>query len=281
MLEPGTEGLIICDDDNNEVDRRTKIVYSDPKFAYASYYVLSQLTARVKQGMEGVGSCVEVEQQGKNKCRYWLTCAHNLAHHCMRGNRFLHYTKIRIHKARQGKGHKTSTEVLEGDDKKMRIHPKWNGQPDCGFDIGLIAAGKTVEEPNNSASLWNLGKLGDKFFDVVWYHAKPEEIKKGMSVELAGFPGEKEGWPHTHTGKVVDLTKTPQGGHILWYDADATRGNSGSCVMITDKEFIKSVDHRGHIKKVIVAVHTGHCSGDNLNYGTLITSSIWEWIQQS
>jgi len=281
MSAPSSEGLITCDKDSNDVDRRTKIVYSDSKFCYASYYVLSQVTAKLKNGKHGVGSCAEVAKEGKNKGRYWLTCAHNLAHYSVRVKRLVPYTDFRIHKARQGEGEKRSTEVLLGDDKNVCIHPKYNGQPDCGFDIGLIPAGKTISEPDNSASLWSLENMGDNFFDVVWCHANPDNIKKGMSVELAGFPGEKHGWPHTHKGKVVDVTKTPLGGHILWYDADATPGNSGSCVMITDKDFIKSVDDRGNIKKVIVAVHTGHCVAENLNYGTLITSSIWEWIEKS
>jgi len=120
--------------------------------------------------------------------------------------------------------------------------------------------------------------MDDDFDDVAWNWATPDKIEKGMSVELAGFPGEMQGWPHTHTGKVVDVTKTELGGYILWYDVEATPGNSGSCVMITDKDFVRRTDGRSKIKKVIVAVHTGHSAVDNLNYGTLITTTIAEWI---
>jgi len=121
--------------------------------------------------------------------------------------------------------------------------------------------------------------MDDDWLDVIWNNADAESIKRGMAVELAGYPGEKKGWPYTHTGRVIDITKTKLGGHILWYDADATPGNSGSCVMITDKDFIKSISKKVGIKKVIVGVHTGHDPVVNLNYGTLITPSIGEWIR--
>jgi len=120
--------------------------------------------------------------------------------------------------------------------------------------------------------------MDDDFDDVAWNWATPDKIEKGMSVELACFLGEMQGWPHTHTGKVVDVTKTELGGYILWYDVEATPGNSGSCVMITDKDFVRRTDGRSKIKKVIVAVHTGHSAVDKLNYGTLITPTIGEWI---
>lgn len=116
------------------------------------------------------------------------------------------------------------------------------------------------------------------------YGVKPKHIKKGMGIELAGFPGEKGGWPYTHRGKIVEVTKTKLGGHLLLYDVDATPGNSGSCLSITDKDFLSNYRRKYNlndkIKKVTVGVHTGHCAVDNLNYGTLITPSMGKWIRK-
>jgi len=279
MWDPSEEGLIIFDKDGNEVDRRTKVIYSDRKFGYASYYMLSQITAKMLNGKKGVGSCAEVRKKGKG--RYWLTCAHNLKKWGPRNKRVVAYTDFHIYKARQGEGAGRSTLICRGDDKNVSVHPKWNGQPDCGFDIGIIPLAKIITTADSFAPLRVLNNFeSDIWRDVVWANVNPHRIKKGMSVELAGFPGEKKGWPYTHRGKIVDVTKTKLGGHLLWYDADGTPGNSGSCIMITDKHFVKSVQSSDKIQKVIVGVHTAHCDVDNLNYGTLITPSIGEWIDK-
>jgi len=279
MSLPALEGLLTSDDDGRLVDRRTKVLYRDSDFCYASYYMLSQMTAKLlNDGKKAVGSGAEVIKKGKG--RWLLTCAHNLVEYGGRTNRVVPYTDFYIYKARQGV--KTWTARYRGDDKNIRVHPKYNGNPDCGFDIGLISIMKTISQPELlKTSVWGYDNLNsDLYQDVICYHVNPDQIKKGMIVELAGFPGEKRGWPHTQRGKVVDVTKTELGGHMLWYDVDATPGNSGSCLMIIDKDYVKSVHPNGKIKKVVVGVHAGHCAAENLNYGTLITPSIGEWIDK-
>jgi len=275
MSAPSKEGLVVTDSDDKVVDRRTKIVYTDLKFNYVSYYMLSQLTAKVSDGKKGVGSCTEVLGAMKGE-RHFLTCAHNLVDYSVRSGRILPYSDSMIYKARQGE--KRSRVIFQANNKKCRVHPDYNGQPDCGFDIGIIPVIKGSEVDAKELKSWGT-MLSDNWEDVRWHAPDPDTIKKGMSVELAGYPGEKGGWPHTHTGIVVDVTKTKLGGYLIWYNCDATPGNSGSCVMITDKDFIEAtVDER--ISKLIVGVHTGHDAVEKLNYGTLITPTIDEWIMK-
>jgi len=274
MSAPSSEGLVVTDSDEKVIDRRTKIVFADLKFQNVSYYILCQLTAKVSNGKKGVGSCTAVYDGEKGE--HFLTCAHNLVDISVRSGRVVPYTDSFIYKARQGE--KRSRVTYQGNNKKCRVHPNYNGQPDCGFDIGVIPVVLDSKAEDISKEVWNT-KVSDDWRDVVWKAVDPESIKKGMAVELAGFPGEKEGWPHTHTGRVVDVTKTKLGGHLIWYDCDATPGNSGSCVMITDEDFVKTLMLKNR-RKVIVGVHTGHDSVEKLNYGTLLTPTLQEWIEK-
>jgi len=234
--------------------------------------MLCQLTAKVSNGKKGVGSCTAVEVT-QERAKQFLTCAHNLVDYSSRSGRLRPYTDSFIYKARQGE--KRSRAIFQAINKECRVHPNYNGQPDCGFDIGIIPILKDSKVEDSSREVWKT-KLSHDWADVAWKPVDPASIKKGMAVELAGFPGEKEGWPHTHTGKVVDVTKTNLGGHLIWYDCDATPGNSGSCVMITDKDYVKNYV----ASKLIVGVHTGHDSVEKLNYGTLITPVIKEWMDK-
>jgi len=276
MMAPSAEGLFTKDDRGNRVDRRTKILFNNPEFCRVSYWSLCQITAKCPRG-KGVGSCSVVET--KDKKTIFLTCAHNLVSISIRSNDQFPFKDGLIYKARQGE----DTYVLKysADLKKARIHPKYNDQASCGFDLGLVPVVEKLGRKKHREAFEVKGKdkLKDKWQDVVWSAAEPGSIKKGMTVELAGFPGEKKGWPFTHSGEIVDVTKTDLGGYLLWYNADATTGNSGSCIMITDPKFIKSRGYKGRVKKVIVGVHTGHDATDQLNYGTLITPEIMKWIE--
>jgi len=272
MSETSREGLIVSDSDNKVVDRRTKIVFKDSKFQHVSYYMLCQLTAKVLDGKKGLGSCTAVSGAMGGE-RHFLTCAHNLVECSIRSGDILPYTDIFIYKARQGE--KNMMVIFQGNNKKYRVHPKYDGQPDCGFDIGIIPVLKGSEVKRTTRKV-SVTKISDGWDDVKWSSSLPGNIKKGMAVELAGFPGEKEGWPYTHKGTVQGVTKTKLGGYLIWYDCDATPGNSGSCVMITDKDFVKSC----RCNKIIVGVHTGHCPVEKMNYGTLITPAIHKWIKK-
>jgi len=275
----GSEGLVETDNNNKEVDRRIKIVYTEPKFNFVSYYMLCQFTAIRPNGTKGVGSCSAV-RVAVDKGKHFLTCAHNLMDFSRLTRKPHFFTDIFIYKARQGE--KKARIIFSGNSEKMRFHPKYNGHPNCGFDIAIVPVIKGKEEVDidMTQKVWSPRRSANRV-DVVWDSINPDSIKEGMTVELAGFPGEKEGWPYTHTGKVRYVTKTDFGGHLIWYDCDATPGNSGSCVMITDKDFLETVGaEKIGARKVIVAVHTGYDEIEHLNYGTLITADIFEWIRE-
>merc|ERR1719474_2567719 len=117
----------------------------------------------------------------------------------------------------------------------------------------MISVSKEIDGNKSTKTYPDFNALQDNlWYDVTWSSAEAEDIKKGMSVELAGFPGEKEGWPYTHTGEIVDVTKTDLGGYLIWYNADTTPGNSGSCVMITDANYVRSNRSSSTCKKIVV-----------------------------
>merc|ERR1719184_498712 len=98
----------------------------------------------------------------------------------------------------------------------------------------------------------------------------PKDVSKGMTIELVGYPGEKEGYPFTHTAKIVDITEKENGGWVLWYDADSTPGNSGSAIYLIDEKYIANQNLEKRVTKLLIGVHTGHDDAEGLNFGTLL-----------
>lgn len=276
MSAVSKEGLLIYTKDGKGVDHREKIIYNNKKFVRQSYYTLCQMTAMAKKG-KTVGSCSGIWLKGKSKL--YLTCAHNIVDCSVRTKQQVPYSLGFIYGARQG-ANKWGT-LSKVDPNKTLVHPKYNGEPDCGFDLGIMAI-KSITTSPGDPKIWKLPKKANhpQFRDVQWSSAEPGEIKEGMDIEVAGYPGEKDGWPYTATGKIIDVVKTSLGGWLLFYNADATPGNSGSCIMVTDEDFLKKRGMKQNCKKLIIGVHNAHCSADDLNYGTLITPQLFEWIRK-
>jgi len=270
----GKESLLLHTKDGKGVDHREKIMYNNEKFVRQSYYSLCQVTANSKKG-KIVGSCSGIGAKGNGK--YYLTCAHNIVDCSARTKKLLPYSLGSIYGARQGVD-KWGI-VCKVDPDKTLVHPKYNGEPDCGFDLGLMAI-KSIEKGPKDTNTYKFPEKANKlqFVDVQYSFAERGEIKEGMDIEVAGYPGEMKGWPYTATGKIVDVVKGSLGGWLLFYDADATPGNSGCPIMITDEDFLKKRGMKQNCKKLIIGVHNAHDSADNLNYGTLITPQIYKWI---
>ena len=55
---------------------------------------------------------------------------------------------------------------------------------------------------------------------------------KGQTIEVVGYPGDKKGHLYSSSGQLHSCKKTPSGGVILYYNTDATPGNSG-CPLFT------------------------------------------------
>jgi len=51
--------------------------------------------------------------------------------------------------------------------------------------------------------------------------------------------------------------------------------------MVTDKTFLKSVTNNPAIKKVLIGVHAGQDDVVGWGYGTLITKSLHDWIENN
>jgi len=273
MMTPDmAEGLIKADDSGEKTDRRTKILFSDDKYGkYISYRALCQVTGAVTNlKKKGVGSGCGIN--AKDGTQYLLTCAHNLLQWSHILNKLVSFTSLKMYRMRQGENSWRCCSSM--DDTTIVAHPKYDGKADCGYDIGMCQLKKVISENINNDSFKN-GRISD----VIWDGCYPRRLAKGMSIEIAGYPGEKHGHPYTHTGIIVAVTKTKNGGHLLWYDVDTTCGNSGSPIMITDKKYVEKYG-KSPATKVVIGVHTGYSFVEGLNFGTLITPSLFRWIMK-
>jgi len=251
-------------DSDKKHDQRIRIDYNDRKYNCKSYFMLGQLKATIPSGHNVVGTCIYIKLQDN----LILTAAHNIVCYSRFREEMVFFKDPLVYIARQG--------IRKWGKKKFlgngRIHPKYNRYPDCGFDIGLFAQWK--DEGNGNKESFQLNKTRKN--DVILSFADPEDIKKGMSVEVAGYPGEKEGYAYTQTGVVRAVTRNKEG-YVIWHDCETTPGNAGSPIMITDKKISKD---KG-VEKVIIGIHTGYDVDLGLGIGTLITPSIFKWIQKT
>jgi hypothetical protein len=264
MCPLSDEGLVTRNDDGKAVDRRIKIFYDNRKFHKSSYFSLCQVTSKLRDGSKAVGSGFYINSRG-----VYITSAHNVMAFSIRTKLPIIFGDWRIYSARQGEDNYVDCSFVNND--KVSIHHEFNGQSIFGFDISKLLVTNKFN-PRKTRYTQSLA------MDVTFAEPRLNDIKSGMTVEVAGYPGKGRGYPFTHIGKVVDITSTALGGCLLWYDVDTTPGNSGSCVMITDMNYVRTCTSDPGIRKVIVGVHSGHDEVKQLNYGTLITTSLYKWI---
>jgi len=264
------EGLIVKGKDGKYIDRRILVDFSDSKFGVQkSYRMLCQLTARIPNGQKMVGSCFKIHRNNKE---YIVTCAHNIVGWSILRKKFYNFKWHVCYEMRQGESSWMKCHYL--DASKLRVHPKHNRDGDSGYDVAVCSQGEIVSKGKNNGAFVKYHGTAD----VLMHPCDPKNLKVGMSVEVAGYPGEKLGQPHTHTGVIVGWVKAKAGGYVLLYDVDCTCGNSGSPIMITDEEYLKKQNASPGVKKIIIGIHTGHDELEGHNYGTLITPSLEKWI---
>jgi len=262
------EGLFKQDENGNELDRRKKILYSTPKIGnLQSYQSLCLITGKLPKFTTVGSGCRVSVRDGK----WVLTCAHNVTGWSAFQERWVNFPSLRMYNMRQGEKTWYMCRLLN---QTINFHPKYNGHPDCGYDIAICQQMEVNSMLVNCSSF----KVDVTKKDVIFKGCDPSILEKGIAVEVAGYPGEKRGHPYTHTGKIVKVSKTDLGGYIVWYDVDCTMGNSGSPIMITDKNWLNKHISKDSVRKVIIGVHTGQNVMDELNYGTLITPSVLSWI---
>jgi len=229
-----------------------------------------------------VASNLNRPQHGINiKTVKYLTLARNLVHFSFHSKRFVpNKDKYNIYKERHGADR--SLVKMVGDHNNVYIHPKYNGYPDCGFDIGILPFMENVGRRSSSKSVDNgAGVDTTGWHDVLLFDGKVDSIEKGMTVEVAGYPSKRGSSQESDNGKIIDVRRTKQGGYLLWYKASIKPVQPGSCIMITDSNFIKQYANTSGAEKVIVGLHSGYDAVAELNYGTMITPNIIEWMRKS
>jgi len=267
MCAPSKEGLVITEKNGTPIDRRIKVCFDDEKFFSNSYGSICQITAIVPGEKKGVGSAC---QYSFGNLVVFFTCAHNLVSWSSRRKCTVPFKNHRIYGLRDGE---KKWNYLSEINDKLIVHPKYNGQPDCGYDLGLGIVLKS-KVPN----VWRRYPKRTGKVDSRCYWMNPKDVSKGMTIELIGYPGEKKGHPFTHTGKILDIVESDLGGWVLWYDADATPGNSGSAIFLTDEKYVKNHSEPG-TAKLLIGVHTGHDETEGCNFGTLLTPSLFSWAK--
>jgi len=267
------EGLLMSDEKGKK-DRRIKIDFSDINFQCVSFNSLCQLKAKLPNGEEALGSCTCFKiPNGKQTI---LTCAHNLVTLSTLDNSHIKHQEGYVYAMRQGKNNWWS--LWELDQSKIRVHPKFDGSAYCGFDIGTCTILRKSHKNDHSVKYNSV----EEKVDCGWKCARPKDLKPGMTVEVAGYPGEKKGNPYFHSGKIKHIKKTTAGGWLLYYDLDTTPGNSGSHIQITDADYVKEhAPPHVDVKKITIGVHTGNDAAEGLNFGTLITPALERWIEET
>jgi len=265
------EGLLIRTKSGIKKDRRLEVDFSKDDFQKSSFTSLVQIKARLPSGDDAIGSGSHIKVSIED---FLLTCGHNLVSVSILGCVVKHKDGY-VYKMRQGENEWKRLGRL--DVKKIRVHPNFNGESYCGFDLAICPISWEKHENNGKVVLKK-----DYVNDSVWWFADPESLKSGMTVEVTGFPGEKDGHAFYHSGEIKHVVKKPNGGWILLYDVDATPGNSGSAIRITDEgwlnEHLPEIDKSRGIKKATIGIHTGHDSTLGLNFGTLLTPALRKWI---
>jgi len=264
------EGLFKMGKDNKPIDRRTKIDFVNPKFWARSFLMTCQITSMLPTKVKAVGSGCMISNDTGAEIQWALTCAHNVAVDTGLKEGLQLFNSLFSYQMRQGE--KVWSACYSIDEKSIEVHPNHNGMPNSGYDIAICRRTKIV----SVQQWWTREKNRKLIGDCAWGWAKPSTLKKGVKIEISGYPGEKDGHPYTHTGEIVAVTKTRFGGHILWHNVDCTKGNSGSPILIGDKDWVK--EHFPKTTKVIIAIHTGQCLFEGRNYGTLITKPLYDWI---
>jgi len=263
------EGLLVSDKDGFK-DSRIRIDYDKAMFDLLSFKAVSQMKASLSSGVPAVGSCGLVLIDNKN---YIMTCAHNLTSYSTYHDRFINHKNPYAYTSRNGENKWQS--LWEVDEKNIKIHPKYSGDPCSGFDFA-IAPVEYIPHPNS-------GKVSfPKVKDSGYMCVSPENLRIGLKIELVGYPGEKKGHPYYSKGQIKAIKNKSEDGWIMYYNADSTPGMSGSEILMVDEgwinEHITNANESG-IKKVTIGVHTGHDHTVMLNFGTLMTPTLERWME--
>jgi len=258
--------MVLCQDKDSSI----LIDFSDSMFGLQkSYRMLCQLTARIPSGKKAVGSGFKIHD---NK-GYILTCAHNIVSWSTIHEKFVRHKSVLCYEMRQGDNSWMRCQYL--DESIARIHPKWNDDPESGFDIAVCSPGGIVSEGmNKDAFVKYHGKA-----DVLICSCEVQDLEVGMSVEVAGYPvhpREKLGQPWAYKGEIVGWERKKDGGYILLYDVDCPLGTAGSPIMITDRWYLTKQKVPPGVR-IVIGIHIGNRE-DGDKFGTLITKSLKKWF---
>lgn len=274
--EPCKDGLLIVDFSNRKkIGTTAKICHAKWKFEKGWNYMLSQTIGNL-HGYHGFHQGTSELDLERIQYLQYLTCAHNLYHWSARSKTLVPFDKESyVYKAQNVEG------AFVADFSELHVHPKYNGRPDCGFDIGwLLLLKETRKKRRRKELLPGYGKENlthGEWDDALWFSLGLYYIRTGMIVEVACSSNEEERSHKPIKGKIKCITKTPVGGYLLWYESAVMPG-AGACIMITDEKFVRWYTKTSGIKKLIVGLQTGHDATEGLNYATLITPKILKWI---
>jgi len=271
------EGLYVKDEKGNTIDRRYQITYDAEKFCRCSYFHLGQVTVKTTRGIAvGTGYMF-----GNGKDEFVLSCAHNFVGYSMIDDEEVFYTNAKFYCTRLGKNYWRDKLLLSNE--TVRVHHLHNDNPASGFDIAVCKVTKKLG-PSKISRLRKPHFCSAARLDAHFGHFDFKQIKPGLSIEIAGYPADKDkrGYPYAQTGVIKKVSKTKRGGHVIWHNVDTTPGNSGSPIFVTDKSFLQTLricnKRKEEVDRVIVGVHTGTCVVSGMNYGTLITPELMKWM---
>jgi len=185
-------------------------------------------------------------------------------------------------------------------------HPFHTISPASGYDLAIVIikyfdkhvyGWETTAFKEAFPCKTNSGKYpGYHLIDDFRSWATPDQLPKGVKLEIAGYPGSKDCEQWFAQGPVATVSPGNVGNYIVEYFCDSEPGQSGSSVMVIDEQWqnkrlhkeLKEQDDlrqkdckKAPMIKRCIGVHTGCNSKDQCNYGTLITPEIEAWIKRA
>lgn len=111
--------------------------------------------------------------------------------------------------------------------------------------------------------------MKQSLLSIVPSFPEPEQHSKGSTIEVIGYPGEKESRLYRMQGTIHDTTKYSGGKDIMLYnDLDTTGGQSGSPVF--------KITSYGTYE--LVGIHVAYISAQGVNFATSITKELKDWL---
>lgn len=138
---------------------------------------------------------------------------------------------------------------------------------DSGHGYDIAVSSFHLEDATPPIS--DIEGMKESLLKIVPSFPEPKQHQKGNSIEVIGYPGEKDGRLYKMRGSINKITSINGGNQIVMYtDIDTTGGQSGSPVY----KITSAGDYE------LVGIHVAYINKHDGNFATLITKELKDWL---